>query len=230
MKIMNNTENISYFANGEPATFATKREKPWKKNLIQQIPDGNQIGSEKGIVLDFHLKSMKVNKQYFDVDNLCEPVFSIMINSKGWFNGKRPNIKWFRASKIKDIKSGCNIIISDSLEPETEVIYKNIIYDRIYSGNLPRSATDNEFITWVLEKTIKDYKCTSIYLKIEFASSKINLGDIATGKVKSIIDCLYPIIGGNIGNPEDWKVNILEVHKGVKTIPDETIKVFIADL
>ena len=36
---MNNTENISYFANGEPATFATKREKPWKKNLIQQIPD-----------------------------------------------------------------------------------------------------------------------------------------------------------------------------------------------
>ncbi len=58
----------------------------------------------------------------------------------------------------------------------------------------------------------------------------MNLGDIATGKVKSIIDCLYPVIGGNMGSPEDWRIDILEVTKGIKILPENAIRVSIAEL
>ncbi len=173
---------------------------------------------------------MMVNGHYFDVDNLAEPVFSILINKKGWFKGKRPNIQWFRASKIKALTSGCDFKISDSTEPVISVNCKNQIYNKVYSGNLPKSATDNEFISWVKEDSTPVKNNSSFYLKIEFSSSSVNLGDIATGKVKSIIDCLYPVIGGNMGSPEDWRIDILEVTKGVETIPENSIRLSIAEL
>lgn len=229
-EIMTSTELVSFFVNGKPSSFSTAREKPWRIKLEQQIPDSNKNGLEKGMVLDYHLESMKVNGHYFDVDNLCEPVFSILINKKGWFKGKRPNIQWFIASKIKALKSGCNFKIFDSIELPISVNYKNLIYNKVYSGNLPKSATDIEFISWIKENYTPVKNNSSFYLKIEFSSSNVNLGDIATGKVKSIIDCLYPIIGGNMGSPEDWRIDILEVKKGVETISEKSIRVSIAEL
>ncbi len=104
------------------------------------------------------------------------------------------DIQWFRASKILAIKSGCNFKISDSIEPPKSVYYKNLIYSEVYSGNLPKSATDIGFISWIKENYTHIKINSSFYLKIEFNSSSVNLGDIATGKVKSIIDCLYPIM------------------------------------
>ena len=223
-------EPINFWVKGEPASFSTAREKPWKINLEQQIPDNDRNCIEKGIVLDFNVKSMKVNGLYFDLDNLCEPVFSIFINKKGWFGGKRPNLQWFRASKIKDIKSGCRLKIYNSIEPDTTVNYKDKIYSKIYTGNLPKNGKETEFILWVKENYVGLRHSSSFYVKIEFGSSKINLGDIATGRIKSIIDCFYPIIGGNMGNPDDWKINILEVKKGVKTLSEKAVKVSIAEL
>lgn len=226
-EIMTGSEMVSFFVNGEPSSFSTAREKPWKIKLEQQIPDYNINGLERGVILGYHLESMTVNGQYFDVDNLCEPVFSILINKKRWFKGKRPNIQWFRASKIKALKSGCDFIISDSIEPPISVIYKNQIFNKVYSGKLPKSATDIEFISWIKENYTPEKNNGSFYLKIEFSSPSVNLGDIATGKIKSIIDCLYPIIGGTMGNPEDWRINVLEVKKGVETIPENSIRVTV---
>ena len=167
---------------------------------------------------------------YFDIYNLCEPVFSSLINKKGWLGGKRPNLKWFRATKMIDIKHGCSFKICNSLESVSPIKYKYAINSKIYSDNLPKNATDAEFSSWVKENYNVAKHLSSFYVKIEFGSSRINLGDIATGKVKSIIDCLYPIIGGNMGSPEDWKINILEVSKGVKTISENSTRITIAEL
>jgi len=223
-------KQISFYVHGEPSSFSTAREKPWKMNLEQQLPSRDQNGFEKGLVIDFHLESMTINGHYFDVDNLCEPVFSVLINNKGWFNGKRPNIQWFRASKIKDKKSGCNFRLTASKEPERNIDFKNTIFDKIYSGNLPKSATDDEFISWSKQNSTGIKYSPSIYLNIEFGGKKINLGDIATGRIKSIIDCLYPVIGGNKGAPTDWKIDILDVQKGVTTIPEGSVRILLAEL
>ena len=180
-------KQISFYVHGEPSSFSTAREKPWKMNLEQQLPSRDQNGFEKGLVIDFYLESMTVNGQFFDVDNLCEPVFSVLINNKGWFNGKRPNIQWFRASKIKDKKSGCNFRLTASKEPERNIVFKNTIFDKIYSGDLPKSATDDEFISWIKQNSTEVKHSPSFYLNIEFGGRKINLGDIATGRIKSII-------------------------------------------
>ncbi|VVB90323.1 Uncharacterised protein [uncultured archaeon] len=179
--------------------------------------------------MDFHLESMKVNGMYFDIDNLCEPIFSVLINKKGWFGGKRPNLKWFRATKLKDLKQGCCFKIYNSLESVSPISCNDVIYSKTYAGNLPKSATDAEFISWIEENYSELKHISSFYVKIEFSSSTINLGDIATGRIKSIVDCLYPIIGGNKGSPDDWKINILEVAKGVKTIPKNSVKVSITE-
>lgn len=230
IKTTNLPQQISFYVNGEPSSFSTAREKPWKMNLEQQIPSGDKNGFEKGVIIDFHLESMTVNGQYFDVDNLCEPVFSVLINNKGWFNGKRPNIQWFRASKIKDNKSGCNFRLTSSKEAEKNIEFKNTIFDKVYSGNLPKSATDEEFISWIKQNSTGVKQSPSFYLNIEFADQKINLGDIATGRIKSIIDCLYPVIGGNKGAPTDWKIDILDVKKGLTTIPEGAVRILLAVL
>jgi len=230
IEITNFPKQISFYVHGEPSSFSTAREKPWKMNLEQQIPSGDKNCFEKGVIIDFHLESMTVNGQYFDVDNLCEPVFSVLINNKGWFNRKRPNIQWFRASKIKDKKSGCNFRLTSSKEAERNIDFKNTLFDKIYSGNLPKSATDDEFISWIKLNSTGLKHSGSFYLNIEFGDQKINLGDIATGRIKSIIDCLYPVIGGNKGAPTDWKIDILDVQKGVTTIPEGSVRIQLAEL
>jgi hypothetical protein len=42
---------------------------------------------------------------------------------------------------------------------------------------------------------------------------RINRGEIATGAVKAIIDCLWPIIGGKPRAPEDWRIEELMVER-----------------
>jgi len=34
----------------------------------------------------------------------------------------------------------------------------------------------------------------------------VNIGEISAGTVKSTIDCLWPIIGGKGGAPDDWRI------------------------
>lgn len=221
--------SISFYVKGKSATFATKREKEWKENLGNQIPDYNTNCYEKGLIIDFHFTAMEVNGHPFDVDNLCEPVFSVLINKKGWFKGARPNLQWFRASKIKNIRDGCEILISNQSELKNSVKYKKVLFDRIFDGNLPKNATDNDFISWVKNNSSGRNYSNHFYLKIEFGNKDVNLGDIATGKIKSIIDCLFPVIGGKEKSPEDWKVYVLDVRKGVETLPEDAVRIFVAE-
>ena len=52
-----------------------------------------------------------------------------------------------------------------------------------------------------------------------FGSRTINLGDIATGRVKNVIDCLYPALGGTAGAPDDHRIRALEVRRNCSEAP-----------
>lgn len=102
------------------------------------------------------------------------------------------------------------------------------IFDSFYSGDLPRKATDNQIPTWISSLETTPLKDDSRFaVRVLFGSEKINIGDIATGKVKSLIDCLYPIIGGISEYPEDWRINSLTVHKGITTLEHDSVRISI---
>lgn len=51
------------------------------------------------------------------------------------------------------------------------------------------------------------------FVRLVFDDANLNIGDISTGVAKSTIDCLYPVIGGTVGSPEDWRISVLQVEK-----------------
>ena len=88
------------------------------------------------------------------------------------------------------------------------------IFEGHYDGPLPSRATDVGIPNWLNSLGCKEsmHGDDGLGVHLRF-SSRINIGDVATGPVKSVIDCLYPILGGTAGAPEDWRVHALVVEK-----------------
>lgn len=74
---------------GVPATWETKGEKPWKECLLQVLAPFDKPRCN-GTELHFRLPSLAPKGHPLDVDNLCEPEFSVLVSQLGWFSGKRP--------------------------------------------------------------------------------------------------------------------------------------------
>ncbi len=213
---------------GEPATFATKREASWKQVIAQTVPTGPTLGRETGLILDFSASSMKRRGHPFDVDNLCEPVFSTIVNNRGWFRNRRPNIQWWKASLSKSAKPGCRLTFCQGNAPEFGP-FANVLLEGGFDGQLPKSSDDAEFREWVAQSAKNSpTSAADLAVRIRFQSNDINIGEIATGRVKNIIDCLHPILGGKARSPEDWRIRLLHVKKGC---PQEaTVNVALAAL
>ena len=198
-----------FWVSGIPATFATRRERPWKQALERSVlrPAGQVVD---GLVLRFSLPTLAPHGQPLDIDNLCEPVFSVVINKLGWFGGKRPNLRWWHATKTCGQPSGLRLsvhsvsprVISDGAHDEC--------LDTTYTGTLPRKATDDGIPSWL--NSLGGFKPPAKHdrfaVQLQFGGSMVNIGDIATGNVKAVLDCLYPVIGGVKGKPEDWRVDV----------------------
>ncbi len=213
-----------FWVGGEPATFATKREQPWKEAIRQAIPAGEACCQSGGMLLDFQVQSSQRGGQSFDVDNMCEPVFSTVINQLGWLGGRRPNLKWLRARRSLKTPSGCTVRLEQAEAPEFSPYGHRLIFRDVYTGPLPKSGTAPELPAWLLGlSTIPSATSTTIGIRLAFSGGKVNLGDIATGVVKSTIDCLYPLLGGSAGAPDDWKVDVLQCEKGSGNAPSEGV-------
>ena len=214
---------------GEPYPFSTNGEKQWKQDLIEQIPQKNSSSTEMGAILSFEYNPI-LHNSLLDVDNICDPVFSILINNKGWFGGQRPNMQWYRATKKQGSKSGCTVEMVER-NPIEIISEKGILFDKTFIGTFPNSATDQFFSSWV-EKGLDGRLENNDHcmVQIQFGSAAVNLGDIATGKTKPIIDCLFPVLGGTSGDPDDDRISTLQVEKGVKEVPLDGVRIFVAKL
>ncbi|QAT39091.1 hypothetical protein [Clostridium sp. JN-9] len=212
-----------YWIKGKPATFATSREKPWKEEIINTL--GNKKNNFEAIEFEFIFNDDNFKKYEFDIDNLCEPVFAVLTTTLGWFYGKRINIKYWKAKKrIGDIEG----LYIREIDKNTVSLPNTIpIFDAIFKGKFPNKATDEAIPKWI--KEISEFKkannkCT---IHLQFGSKNLSIATISNGKVKPIIDCLYPIIGGNAGAPEDEKVETIIVEKQIENLEDNMVKVTI---
>ncbi len=101
----------SFWVQGEPATFATSGEASWKERLLECAPPPALAGRETGMDLRFSVSSLRRNGQPFDVDNLCDPVFVVVIRKAGWFGGRKTGLSWWSATKRLGQPPGCQIAI-----------------------------------------------------------------------------------------------------------------------
>ena len=67
-------------------------------------------------------------------------------------------------------------------------------------------------------------------IQLAFADPRVNLGDIATGRVKTVLDCLCPLLGGEPGDPCDYRVRWLLVRKGIAGVPPGGVRVTVWSL
>jgi hypothetical protein len=223
-KSLNNNE---FWVEGVPATFATEGEKSWKGCLLNTITSHNNVDCS-GLELKFYLPTLAPNGHPLDVDNLCEPVFSVLIGRLGWFQGKRPNLQWWCASKEESNSAGLRIIQRKATPLDWEAKLGEPIFDAIYNGDLPRKATDPRVPEWIADlRLIQPKDAGRFTLRLMFSTQKLNIGEIADGRVKNLIDCLYPIVGGSSGNPDDWRIDSVLVQKGVSSLPQESVRVSV---
>lgn len=67
----------NYWISGFPATFATAREIIWKKQIFEAL--SGKAYDESSISLKFVFTKDHYERFQFDIDNLCEPVFAVLI-------------------------------------------------------------------------------------------------------------------------------------------------------
>ena len=60
-----------------------------------------------------------------------------------------------------------------------------------------------------------------------FGAQKLSIASLSDGKVKHIIDCLYPLIGGKKGAPEDHRIVELYVVKSVPGLNNDQVQITI---
>lgn len=218
------SENVSFDVAGLPATFATAREKLWKSVLAVNIPGPSMSGRELGLTARFVLPTLAPAGHPLDIDNLCEPLFAILVNRMGWFRRARPNMRWWRASKEEGLKHGCRLAVSADPTPPPD--NRPVLLAGTYSGSFPRSAKAPEVADWsrcLLGSTGPFPPDVALACHLGFGATRVNIGDVATGVVKSFIDCLYPILGGSPSSPADHRIDKLTVAKAVSGVADDAV-------
>jgi hypothetical protein len=203
------------FVEGVPTGYSNANEQDWKQRLLNGIGSPSMGGNEFGVALHFGLPSLSVRGRPFDLDNLCEPVFSVLVNARRWFGGKRTNIRWWRATKCVSTQVGCSIAI-ETVNNSPPVPTVDPRFEGVYHGYLPTSARDEKLVRWARDESHKAAIVpseTNYILCLEFGDGSLNLGDIASGPAKHFIDCLFPFYGGEMGAPDDHRISEIVVTK-----------------
>lgn len=207
---------------GDPVSFAGgAREKRWREALLDHVPEAPAITEQTGLAIEFAVR----NPDRQDIDNLAEPVLSVVVNKRGWFGERRPNLRWLALRKDPSTSPGCRIRPLHA--PPSEWLPRTgAILDGVYRGPAPASATSVEFTAWVAQRCPSHADARYAAL-LRFADQRLNLGDIATGTVKSLIDCMWPVWGGSADRPADTRLDRVVVTREADNMPDHAVALTI---
>jgi len=200
---------------GVPATFATRGEKPWRTTIQAHLRSSFPAGT--ALYMQFVLPEADPWKRVADLDNFCEPVFYAIGKASAW---RRPMLRWWQAEKCFGAVPGLQITFLDAAPDSQPTRSGPILFEGRYAGQLPASALDAEVPAWLGETWKRPALSSRERLGVElcFADSRVNIGDVSTGRVKSLVDCLFPVVGGSAGAPHDWKIDRLTVSKAAMSI------------
>ncbi len=151
------------------------------------------------------------------------------MNKRGWFRGHRPNIMWWRAARRISKSPRCHITVFSTDAPDIAVGPEMILLDAVFEGQLPADAQDPMLPSWLQSNAAKSTRANDPRFGVQlcFQGTRANLGEIATGPVKHVLDCSYPVIGGSPGSPEDWRIELLQVEKNCDILQNGTLRLRI---
>jgi hypothetical protein len=146
------------------------------------------------------------------LDNLLDPLLSVLVNRVGWFGGRRPAIEFIWATKSSADRPGCELELLR--QPPGSPISEPVLIDDVYEGPPPRSARDEPLAAWVRDHVVApEGPGRSFGVALWFGDPRVNLGDVATGRAKPVVDCLWPTLGGRPGAPHDHLVRELRLSR-----------------
>lgn len=171
----------SWLVSGTPAGYSSgAAEQAWKAQIMATVPVAPAAHAGDGLFADFRIAPATAKSPGFDLDNMLDPVFSVVINSRGWFGGHRANLRWVAARKKTTAgKTGVHLAVLE--DP-------------------PRLWGESG---------------EEVGLEIDFTGDHVNLGDVGTGRAKTLIDGMWPLLGGKPGAPDDRRVAALVLRKGI---------------
>jgi hypothetical protein len=195
------------FANGTP-------EQRWKEALREALALHFVDDGARALRLHFVLPPAAPGRPGGDIDNLLDPVLSVLVGELKWFGGRRPSIGSIEAIKERGFEPGCELELLS--EPPRSSAPPAPLFDAIFQGPLPRSGKDENFTRWVGGQVVNGVALIGepgVGVALTFHGPRINLGDVATGRPKNVIDCLWPLIGGVAGAPDDHLVTELRLSR-----------------
>lgn len=173
---------------GRPTPFAGgENERRWKAALAEQSPAPGPASGESTVAVRFVLDPTR-DGPGCDLDNLLDPVLSVLVNRLGWASRRRPNL--LAVSAVKEFGAPAGAAIRFGGEPPA--VSGEFLLESVYEGPLPGSARDPVFADWVARQMRAVLGDGYAALTLSFAGTRINLGETATGPIKPLIDGLWP--------------------------------------
>lgn len=200
---------------GRPTGYSAAGEREWKAMLKTAIPASPVQHAGSGLLADFSIPLPTRAAPGFDLDNLLDPALSAVINGRGWFGGRRSNLRWIAAQKHVDLTSGVRLAVLGEPPSLWQADDVTVLLDGVYEAPVPGLAAIADYEQWVSRNMSSPAPFGGVGVAIGFADEHINLGDIGTGPVKTLIDGLWPILGGKRSAPHDGRIAALVVAKGI---------------
>lgn len=216
----------SIWVEGRPATFATRDEAAWKENIALQV--GNRKSAHNSLEMGFYIHQRYATLAGFDLDNLCDPVFSTLASRLHWFDGRQSNITGWKAKKAYGPKEG--VLLNNVDRVSLDVAMDCILFDSVYPGAFPKCAQDPEIPAWLYRMEVVPTVAGPCGLALLFGPTRLSIASLSDGVVKHVMDCLYPILGGKPGSPYDHMIYEMRVQKGCDFLLSHEIRIVVYTL
>jgi hypothetical protein len=206
-----------WIVTGKPVGYSSGvAEQEWKALIRKAVPQAEAPRTaDSGLFADFGVPQPTLQASGFDLDNLLDPVLSAVINGQGWFGRHRPNLRWIAAHKsVLDEPAVRLAVLSDPPHLWQQSDVEEVGLDAVYPGNLPSAESIDEYAAWV-EQNMHPLRRGGVGVAIDIADAAVNLGDVANGPIKILIDGLWPVLGGGPGAPHDKRIVALVIRKSV---------------
>jgi hypothetical protein len=213
-----------WIVTGKPVGYSSGvAEQEWKALIRKAVPQAKAPrAAGSGLFADFGVPQPTPQASGFDLDNLLDPVLSAVINGQGWFGRHRPNLRWIAAHKfVLDEPAVRLAVLPDPPHLWEQSDVEVVGLDAVYPGDLPSAESSDEYVAWV-ERNMHPLRQGAVGVAIDIADAAVNLGDIANGPIKILIDGLWPILGGGPGAPHDKRIVALVMRKGVSVLTEAT--------